>query len=241
VTLARATGKSFDSLWFMRLVLIRHAHSQANAAGILSGRLPHIHLSEKGLQQSEDLALRLGVFPVSNLRISPMERCFETIAPWINSTVLPRNQKLKPIIDEEITEVDYGLWSGKKLSILSKNKMWKIVQESPSRMYFPKGEGIAQMQSRAMRSVHESVSLKNKGAAVIVSHGDVIKSIVASSLGMHLDEFQRIVIDPASISILDFSTNKPRVLLLNDSRSKVTELLIAPKRSKNLLGGGSGR
>ena len=225
----------------MRLVLIRHAHSEANAAGILSGRLPNVHLSEKGLAQSEQLAVRLGNFPVSNLRISPMERCFETISPWINSIVMPNNPRFEPIIDEELTEVDYGLWSGKKLSILSKNKLWKTVQESPSRMYFPKGEGIAQMQSRAMTSVHQAVSSKAKGAAVIVSHGDVIKSIVASALGMHLDEFQRIVIDPASISILDFSTTKPRVLLLNDSRAVVTDLLVAPKRAKNLLGGGSGR
>jgi probable phosphoglycerate mutase len=92
-----------------------------------------------------------------------------------------------------------------------------------------------------MKSVHAAVSGKGKGAAVIVSHGDVIKSIIASALGMHLDEFQRIVIDPASVSVLDYSTIKPRVLLLNDSRSVVTELLVAPKRAKNLLGGGSGR
>ena len=225
----------------MRLVLIRHAHSEANAAGILSGRLPNVHLTEKGLAQSENLAVRLGKFPVSNLRISPMERCFETISPWINSILLPNNPKFEPIIDQELTEVDYGSWSGKKLAVLSRNKLWKIVQESPSRMYFPKGEGIAQMQSRAMKSVHEAVSSKKKGAAVIVSHGDVIKSIVASALGMHLDEFQRIVIDPASVSILDFSTTKPRTLLLNDSRSVVTELLVEPKRSKNLLGGGAGK
>ena len=225
----------------MRLVLIRHAHSEANAAGILSGRLPNVHLSEKGVEQSEHLAVRLGNFPVATLRVSPLERCFETISPWINSIVLPNNPRFEPVIDQELTEVDYGSWSGKKLAVLSKNKLWKIVQEAPSRMYFPNGEGIAQMQSRAMTSVHEAVSTKVKGAAVIVSHGDVIKSIVASALGMHLDEFQRIVIDPASISILDFSTTKPRVLLLNDSRSVVTELLVAPKRAKNLLGGGSGR
>jgi probable phosphoglycerate mutase len=225
----------------MRLVLIRHAHSEANAAGILSGRLPDVHLSEKGLAQSEKLAARLGNFPVASLRISPMERCFETISPWINSVVLPNNPKFVPVIDQELTEVDYGSWSGRKLAVLSRNKMWKTVQESPSRMYFPGGEGIAQMQSRAMKSVHEAVSSNAKGSVVIVSHGDVIKSIVASALGMHLDEFQRIVIDPASISILDFSTTKPRTLLLNDSRSVVTELLVAPKRSKNLLGGGAGR
>jgi probable phosphoglycerate mutase len=225
----------------MRLVLIRHAHSEANAAGILSGRLPGVHLSEKGLAQSEKLAARLGNFPIASLRISPMERCFETISPWINSVVMPTNPNLVPVIDKELTEVDYGSWSGRKLAVLSRNKLWKTVQESPSRMYFPGGEGIAQMQSRAMKSVHEAVASKAKGSVVIVSHGDVIKSIVASALGMHLDEFQRIVIDPASISILDFSTTKPRTLLLNDSRSVVTELLVAPKRSKNLLGGGAGR
>jgi probable phosphoglycerate mutase len=225
----------------MRLVLIRHAHSEANAAGILSGRLPNVHLSEKGVAQSENLAVRLGNFPVSSLRISPMERCFETISPWINSVVLANYPKFQPELDPNLTEVDYGNWSGKKLAMLSKNKLWKIVQESPSRMYFPDGEGIAQMQARAMTSVHEAVSAKGKGSAVIVSHGDVIKSIVTSALGMHLDEFQRIVIDPASVSIIDFSTTKPRTLLLNDSRAVVTELLVEPKRSKNLLGGGAGR
>jgi len=225
----------------MRLVLIRHAHSEANAAGILSGRLPNVHLSEKGVAQSENLAVRLGKFPVSSLRISPMERCFETISPWINSVVLPNYPKFQAELDPNLTEVDYGTWSGKKLTTLSKNKLWKIVQESPSRMYFPDGEGIAQMQARAMTSVHQAVSAKGKGSAIIVSHGDVIKSIVASALGMHLDEFQRIVIDPASVSIIDFSTTNPRTLLLNDSRSVVTELLVEPKRSKNLLGGGAGR
>jgi probable phosphoglycerate mutase len=225
----------------MRLVLIRHAHSEANAAGILSGRLPNVHLSDKGLKQSENLAVRLGNFPVASVRISPMERCFETISPWINSIVLPKNPNFEPLIDSELTEVDYGTWSGKKLAGLSKNKLWRTVQESPSRMYFPKGEGIAEMQSRAMKSVHQAVSSKAKGSAVIVSHGDVIKSIVASALGMHLDEFQRIIIDPASVSILDFSSTKPRTLLLNDSRSVVTELLVTSKRTKNLLGGGSGK
>ena len=225
----------------MRLVLIRHAHSEANAAGILSGRLPNVHLSDKGLKQSENLAVRLGNFPVASVRISPMERCFETISPWINSIVLPKNPNFEPLIDSELTEVDYGTWSGKKLAGLSKNKLWRTVQESPSRMYFPKGEGIAEMQSRAMKSVHQAVSSKAKGSAVIVSHGDVIKAIVASALGMHLDEFQRIIIDPASVSILDFSSTKPRTLLLNDSRSVVTELLVTSKRTKNLLGGGSGK
>ena len=225
----------------MRLVLIRHAHSEANAAGILSGRLPNVHLSEKGIKQAAELSQRLGSFPVAQLRISPMERCFETVQPWINDVLVPRSKNFAPVNDHNISEVDYGVWSGKKLSVLSKNKLWRTVQESPSRMYFPSGEGIAQMQTRAMQTVHELADLKKNGAGVIVSHGDVIKAIVASALGIHLDEFQRIVIDPASITVIEYSGIKPRVLLLNDTRGHVSDLLQAPKRSKNLLGGGSGR
>jgi probable phosphoglycerate mutase len=140
-----------------------------------------------------------------------------------------------------INEVEYGDWSGKRLVALARKKEWKTVQESPSRMYFPGGEGIATMQARAMAAVHQAASLADSKVAVFVSHGDVIKAIVASALGMHLDEFQRIVIDPASVTVIEYSAIKPRILLVNDSRAVVTDMLTAPKRSKNLLGGGAGK
>ena len=225
----------------MRLVLIRHAHSESNASGVLSGRIPNVHLSPKGIKQAQQLADRLGTFPVAQMRISPMERCAETIDPWLKHLAANANSNLKPIVDPGVNEVDYGIWSGKKLSLLSKKREWKTVQESPSRMYFPEGEGIAAMQARAMGTVHKLAQLQQTKVGVIVSHGDVIKSIVASALGMHLDEFQRIIIDPASVTVIEYSSIKPRLLLLNDTRAVVTDLLLAPKRSKNLLGGGSGK
>ena len=225
----------------MRVVLIRHAHSQANLAGVLSGRRPNVHLSKDGIEQAKDLARRLGDFKPHEIRISPMERCLETISPWLDKSSDSKANRPKPIIDHGLTEVDYGDWSGKKLSVLSRNKLWSVVQNTPSQMYFPKGEGILEMQSRALQSIHNSIDRKAKAPLVIVSHGDVIKSIVAASLGMHIDEFQRIIIDPASISIIDFSLAKPRVLLLNDNRAVVTDLLIGKKRSANLLGGGGGK
>ena len=221
--------------------MIRHAHSQANLAGVLSGRRPNVHLSKDGIEQAKDLARRLGDFKPHEIRISPMERCLETLSPWLDKNNGSKANVLKPIIDHGLTEVDYGDWSGKKLSVLSRNKLWSVVQNTPSQMYFPKGEGILEMQTRALQSIHSSIDRKAKAPLVIVSHGDVIKSIVAACLGMHIDEFQRIIIDPASISIMDFSLAKPRVLLLNDSRSVVTDLLIAKKRPANLLGGGSGK
>lgn len=208
---------------------------------MLSGRRPNVHLSMSGAVQAEKLTERLGYFPISEIRISPMERCLETIEPWLKSTIWPKSPTLLPNLDQDLNEVDYGSWSGKKLSALSRNKLWKVVQDMPSRMYFPGGEGIAQMQTRAIKVIHDSTTSKKRGALVIVSHGDVIKSIVASALAMQLDEFQRIIIDPASITILEYSQGKPRVLLLNDSRAVVTELLTQPKRSKNLIGGGSGK
>jgi probable phosphoglycerate mutase len=225
----------------MRLVLIRHAHSESNASGVLSGRIPNIHLSEKGKKQAQQLAERLGNFPVAEIRISPMERCAETIDPWLKLHISKVSGGFNPIVDPGVDEVDYGIWSGKKLTSLSRKREWKTVQESPSRMYFPEGEGIAAMQSRAMQTVHELAKLPDSKVGVIVSHGDVIKSIVASALGMHLDEFQRIIIDPASVSIIEYSSIKPRLVLLNDTRAVVTDLLLAPKRAKNLLGGGAGK
>jgi probable phosphoglycerate mutase len=168
-----------------------------------------------------------------------MQRCHETISPWL--AALPSTSQKLLITDENLTEVDYGSWSGRKLSVLSRHKLWKTVQGNPSAMYFPQGEGLAHMQQRAMQAVHESLDSKRKGAAVLLSHGDVIKAIVANALGMHLDDFQRIVIDPASVTILDYSHGTARLTLLNDTRSQLTELLTGPKRTKNLLGGGSGK
>jgi probable phosphoglycerate mutase len=168
-----------------------------------------------------------------------MQRCYETIAPWL--TLLPKSSQNLLVRDENLTEVDYGSWSGKKLSVLSRHKLWKTVQGNPSAMYLPEGEGLAHMQQRAMKAIHESLDSKRLGVSVLVSHGDVIKAIVANALGMHLDDFQRIVIDPASVTILDYSHGKARLTLLNDSRSNLNAVLSGPRRRKNLLGGGSGK
>lgn len=218
--------------------MIRHAHSQANAQGVLSGRISGVHLSSVGESQAQELITRLGKFKVSSLRISPLERCAETINPWWDAIGKNHNRGVSILKDENLNEVDYGRWSGKKLTILSRHKLWQTVQNNPSAMYFPSGEGLAQMQTRAMRAIHDAIVVKRKGALVLVTHGDVIKSIVASCLGMHLNDFQRIVIDPASVTVIDFSSDKPRLILLNDSRANLESFLNAPYRKRNLLGGG---
>lgn len=225
----------------MQVVLIRHAHSEANAQGILAGRTPGVHLSTMGIKQSHDLIARLGKIRIAALHTSPMERCKETITPWWEGVGAPNNRGVELVEDSNLIEIDYGSWSGKKLSALGRHAMWSTVQNNPSAMYFPSGESMAAMQVRAMQAVHTALNTRRKGAVLLISHGDVIKAIVASVLGMHLDNFQRIVIDPASITIIEFNHSQPRLTVLNDSRSQVQEIIDAPMRRRNLLGGGAGK
>lgn len=218
-----------------KIVLIRHAHSTANAAGVLSGRLPDVHLSKTGQEQAKRLAERLGKLTISKVQVSPMERCAETLEPWL----IKYGKNVAVVSDQNLVEVDYGKWSGKKLAVLSRAKLWRKIQSQPSSVTFPEGESLAQMQVRAMQSVHNFFD-SDLELMIMVSHGDVIKAIVASALGMHLDDFQRIVIDPASITILESHGGAIRLTRLNDSDSSVSELLQSKKNRGHLLGGGKG-
>ena len=223
-----------------RILLIRHAHSVANQRGILAGRADGVVLTEQGVSQSEDLAKRLAGSKISKVHTSPLERCHLTIAPLVKS--IPSKDRPKIVVNNDLSEVDYGKWTGKKLSTLYREKLWKVVQNRPSAMYFPAGEGLAHVQARAMRAVHSAAA--EGGLQLLVSHGDVIKSIVAAVLGTHLDNFQKIVIDPASITVLDFDGTDFRVLTLNNTSTPIVDFAktSAKKRAaKALLGGGSGK
>lgn len=223
------------------VILVRHAHSTANGLGILAGRTEGVHLSALGKMQAKKLSTRLGEIPLKAFRSSPQARCQETIDPWVKYRQKSISySKPSLVFDEDLAEVDYGLWSGKKLRALSRDPLWKIIQKSPSQVIFPDGEGLLAMQERSMKSLHAALAQRGRGHVLLVSHGDVLKSIVASALNMHLDEFQRIVIDPASISILDFSGEKTRVLLLNDSRSRLDPHIFLKREKMAQVGGGAG-
>ena len=220
------------------VILIRHAHSIANEKGVLAGRTLGIGLSKRGLEQAESLKQRLGSLKINNLRISPLERCELTIAPWVNQYGISQNLI---DVDPDVSEVDYGKWTGKKLSILALKKEWRVVQKTPSQMIFPEGESLLDVQRRAENALLKSAKQARSGVAVIVSHGDVIKSLVATALKLDLDNFQKIVIDPASVTVLDFSKNEFRLLHLNDVSTNF-EYLTKKSRPKGvLIGGGAGR
>lgn len=220
------------------VILLRHAHSVANEKGVLAGRTPGIKLSKKGATQAEDLIKRLGSLTFKEIRISPLERCYLTLEPWLAAQKISRKAL---ILDEGISEVDYGQWTGKKLTLLALKKEWRVIQKTPSKMVFPEGESLLDVQRRAKKSLLKSVEKSKDGVVLLVSHGDVIKAIVADALNMELDKFQKIVIDPASITVLDYNKGDFRLLHLNDSSTNFEYLEKKSRSMKTLVGGGSGR
>ena len=206
-----------------RVLLIRHAQSTANRRGVLTGQTPGVSLSAQGRVQSQELALRLGKAKLSQLRVSPMQRCIETIEPWINAQRKFQSESL--IVDHGVNELDFGDWTGRKISSVSMTREWARVQKQASKAKFPNGESLKQVQRRARSSFDEAVSTRGRGAIGIVTHADVIKVLVADLLNLHLDEFQKIVIDNASVTVFDYNKGKVKLLTLNDSRSQLSDLI----------------
>ncbi|MEI2811486.1 MAG: MSMEG_4193 family putative phosphomutase [Nocardioides sp.] len=227
------------------VVLIRHGRTTANSSGVLAGRASGVHLDDAGKKQAERAATRLSGVPLAALVTSPLVRCRETAQAI--AAAQPRPLALAQ--DRGLIECDYGEWSGQKLAALAKLPLWKIVQTQPAAAVFPDGEGLLHMQSRVVEAVRgrdRQVSAAHGPDAVwaAVSHGDLIKALLADALGLHLDQFQRIHVDPASISIVRFHDNRPQILGVNTHEGAL-DWLNPPKRRRGrsadaAVGGGAG-
>ncbi|HZQ33469.1 MAG TPA: histidine phosphatase family protein [Mycobacterium sp.] len=211
----------------MTVILLRHGRSTSNTAHVLAGRSEGVDLDERGREQAEALVSRIGAAPVRALVSSPLLRCTRTLEP------LAAALGLTPVIDDRLTEVDYGEWTGRKLGELVKEPLWKVVQAQPSAAVFPSGEGLAQVQARAVTAVreHDRRLADEHGGDTLwlaCTHGDVIKSVVADALGTHLDSFQRIVADTASMSVIRYTPLRPFVLHVNHNGSDLASGLTPP-------------
>jgi len=193
-----------------RLVLARHAVT-AQTGALLSGRQPGIALSEEGRRQAEALAGRLADLPVAAVYASPIERTTET------AQAVAGRHELEVRALDGVLEADYGEWTGRKLAELAQTDLWKVVQRAPSRASFPGGESLAAMQTRMVQAL-EGVVADHPGAlVVVVSHADPIKAAIAHYTGVHLDLFQRIVVNPASVTAFAFSGAGVALLKCNDT------------------------
>jgi probable phosphomutase (TIGR03848 family) len=211
----------------MTVILLRHGRSTSNTAHVLAGRSEGIDLDDKGREQAAELIERLGDLPIRAVVSSPLLRCRRTIEP------LAEALGVAPVVDERLSEVDYGEWTGRKIADLTKEPLWAVVQAHPSAAEFPGGEGLAQVQARAVAAVRDHdrrLAEQHSGDALWLActHGDVIKAVVADALALHLDGFQRISADPASMSVISYTRLRPFVLHVNHTGARLTSALSAP-------------
>lgn len=224
------------------VVLVRHGRSTANTAGILAGRTPGVHLDDTGRDQAAEVGERLRAVQLAAVVSSPLERCRETAAAILTAQTGNPAHPIEP----DITECDYGDWQDRPLKELATEALWSVVQSQPSAAAFPGGESVAAMQARAVAAIRrfdaDFQTEHGPGAVwVAVSHGDIIKSVLADALGMHLDLFQRIDVSPASVSIVRYGTARPQVLTMNSSAGDLAWLnASAPTSGDAPVGGGAG-
>lgn len=179
---------------------------------MLPGRAPGLHLSDLGLAQAEVAAERISVLgKVKAVYASPLERTRETAAP------IARACGLRVRRAERLVECDFGDWTGRQISSLSRRNDWKIVQRAPSMFTFPNGESFAGMQLRMTEAIRALCAAHPGQMIVAVSHADPIKAVAAAALGTPLDLFQRIVISPCSITAIHYTSTGPIVLAVNST------------------------
>src|SRR3954470_20122821 len=213
------------------VLLIRHGRTSANTAGILAGRSSGVELDEVGHRQVAEVGARLASVPLRTVVSSPLRRCRQTT----HAVVAARSDSCPVAIEQGLVECGYGDWTGKSLRELAKDKLWSTVQTQPSAVRFPGGESMTEMSSRAVNAVrtwNSRMEAEHGPEAVwaAVSHGDVIKAVLADALGMHLDAFQRINVDPASVSIIRYTPSHPFVLATNTHAGDLS-WLVPPKRT----------
>ena len=227
------------------MILLRHGRTTANAGGILAGWTPGVQLDEAGAAQVAAVGKRLAEVPLAAVVSSPLERCVQT------ASAVTAGRDLELRTDDRLGEARYGDWTGKTIKELAKEPLWKVVQQHPSAAVFPgpEGEGLAQTQARAVAAVRSvNAELGPDAVWLACSHGDVIKAVLADALGLHLDQFQRIVVDPASISVVTYTDTRPFVLRVNDTGGDVAALIPPPPKKRGrrtrssdaVVGGGSG-
>jgi probable phosphomutase (TIGR03848 family) len=230
------------------VVLVRHGRTHANTSGVLAGWSSGVFLDEEGEEQVQRVAAALADIPVTAVITSPLDRTQQT-AEAILAAQRAAGHSPQFHVEPRIGECRYGEWTGRALADLAQEPLWSSVQAHPSSVTFPgaEGESMLAMQHRATSAIREwNATLGEEALSVVVSHGDVIKAVLADALGMHLDHFQRIHIDPASLSVIHYTPHRPFVFRTNSSSESIGAFIqgVVHKRkagsSDAEVGGGAG-
>ena len=188
--------------------LVRHGVT-SHTGHKLSGWMPDIHLTEKGLAQAEAVAERLASVPLKAVYSSPIDRTMETARP------IAARHGLSVRSRRYIGEVEFGRWEDRSFKTLRRTKLWGSVQKFPSGARCPDGETLREVQVRAVDEMERISAEHPRHAVCCVSHADVIKLVLAHYMGLHIDLFQRLDVGPASVSVITVSGDGSMVHAMN--------------------------
>jgi probable phosphoglycerate mutase len=192
------------------LLLIRHGENDYSKSGRLAGRLPGIHLNERGRKQADELATALAQVPIKGVYSSPLERALETAEP------IARARRLVVKQEADLLEANVGQWEGKSVRRLALTRYWRTVQRAPSRAGHPGGETFLQTQSRVVSALDGiCAGHGRRDILACVLHADPIKLAVAHYIGLPLDCFQRLACDTASVTLLAVGESSAQLIWLN--------------------------
>jgi probable phosphomutase (TIGR03848 family) len=234
-------------------LLVRHGRTTANTSGVLAGWTPGVELDDRGRAQVTALAARLVGIGVSRIVSSPLTRCLQT-SDILQAALSAAGESVTVDEDDDLGECRYGAWTGRALAELASEPLWRVVQDHPSAARFPyspdhASESIAEMSARAVSTVRRldaavGVDHGEQSVWVAVSHGDIVKAVIADAAGTHLDNFQRYVVDPASISAVRYTPARPFLLRVNDTGEDLAALRPTPHEhvpvGDSAVGGGAG-
>jgi len=191
-----------------RLLLVRHGLTDA-VGTTLAGRAAGWRLNAEGRRQVRRLAEALAETAVHAVYCGPLERALETAA------AIAEHRPVSPSVREALDEVDYGDWTGRSFAQLAAMHEWERFNRRRSALRIPAGECLHEVQARIVAEMDGLASRHPGQTVALVSHGDVIKSAIAHTLGMPLDLLMRFEILPASVSVIERREWATTVLAVN--------------------------
>jgi broad specificity phosphatase PhoE len=188
----------------MHIILVRHA-TCAQMDSVLLGRSIDAPLDANGEAQARALAERLLPLDDLLLECSPRQRTRQTAG----AIALRRGGQVQaaPAMDE----IDFGSWSGKTFAELAGDPAWRRWNEQRSTACTPAGENIEQVQARAMAHLRQLQQDFAARTVAIVTHAEIVRSLVLRATNAPIDDYHRIEISPASLTT--FSMDGPELLV----------------------------
>jgi phosphoserine phosphatase len=190
-------------------ILMRHGETGWNREGRVMGRNP-VELSEKGRAQVEAAVMVARSLNLDLIVTSPLVRARQT------AEIIARGLGgLKVDEDPEIAEVSYGRWEGMTYHDLINDPYYAVYRESPVEYPTPGGETIPLVQARGVAAVRRAVEVHPGRRILLVSHGDIIRTVLCYFLGLELKFFHRVRIDNAALSAIQIAGGFAEVKFMN--------------------------